>query len=344
MHLTHGQFGLLLSAATLGGAVANAVGGVLAERHGTGVVLAWALGVWGLLVLATVAAPGPVTLGLAIVLALGAGGLVDVVMNVAATAGLAHSPGALVRFHAQFNAGAAIGALVTGISLGVHLWWRWAWGVVGVIALVTAVASASADLPAGEPGEEDPSLRHALGVLRRESLVLVAVAFAVGAMVEGGVSLWGVLYLRTQLRSGLLVGAASAVAGYAVATAVRVVIGPHAGARGAAVGVAAGAGTATVGLLILGAGAGPWLAGLGLVAAAGGISLVWPLLLAHANAASPRPAAVVGSVSAVGYLGMVLGPALVGGLASHVGLRTALLALAAGAVFVAVSPRLGRAR
>lgn len=339
VHMSHGEFGLLLSAAIGGGAIANAVGGVLAEHRGTGPILAASLAVWGSLLVLAVAVHGAVLLAVLLVVALGVGGLVDVVINVAATASLAHTPGSLVRFHAQFNAGAAIGALVTGVCIANHVWWRWSWAGIGVVAVALAVVCMRIPLPAGEPGERT-KLSGAFTLLHREKLMLVALAFAVGAMVEGGVSLWGVLYLRTQLQSGLLVGAASAVAGYAVAAIVRMTLGPIAGRQGASIGVAVGAGVAAAGLLVLGLGAGAWLSGLGLVAAAGGISLVWPLLLAHATAASPRPGAVVGSVSSVGYLGLVLGPALVGGLASHIGLREALLVLAAAALFVAVSPRI----
>ena len=343
LHLSHGDFGILLSAAIGAGAVANAVGGALAEHRGTGPVLAVSLAAWGALLALTVGVHTPALLALLIVVALAVGGMVDVVMNVAATAGLAHTPGGLVRFHSRFNAGAAIGALVTSIAIANHVWWRWIWLGIGLVGLILAVVCARTRLPAGEPGERT-KLMGALSLLRREGLVLVAAAFAVGAMVEGGVSIWGVLYLRTQLRSGLLVGAASAVAGYGVAALVRVGLGPMAGRKGASAGVAVGAGVATAGLVLLGLGLGAWLAGLGLVAAAGGISLCWPLLLAYATAASPRPGAVVGAVSAVGYLGLVLGPAIVGGLASSIGLRWALFALGGAAAFVAVSPRLAPRR
>ncbi|MHB8663126.1 MAG: MFS transporter [Acidimicrobiales bacterium] len=343
LRMSHGAFGLLLSAAIGAGAFANAVGGNLAEHRGTGRVLAASLATWGVLLALTVIVDTPALLAALIVVALATGGLVDVVMNVAATAALAHTPGALVRFHSQFNAGAALGALGAGVAIGNHVWWRWTWLGVGVASLGLAVVCVRARLPAGEPGERS-RLTDAFRLLRREKLLVVAAAFGVGAMVEGGVSLWGVLYLRTQLRSGLLVGSASAVAGYAVAALVRYLFGPSVGRSGASVGVAVGAGVAAAGLTVLGLGAGAWLAALGLVAAAGGISLCWPLLLAHASAASPRPGSVVGSVSGVGYLGLVLGPAIVGELAGRVGLQTALEVLAVAAAFVAISPRLSGRR
>src|SRR3954469_10417460 len=79
--LSHGGFGLLLSLA-LGGAVAsNAVGGALAERRGTAPVLAASLAVWGALLLLAAACRPAGPFAVLLVLAIGLGGVVDVVMN-----------------------------------------------------------------------------------------------------------------------------------------------------------------------------------------------------------------------------------------------------------------------
>lgn len=340
LDLSHARFGVLLSVGLAGAALANGVGGALTERFGTGRVLSASLAAWGVLLLAggAVAATAvPWGFGVALVLAIAVGGVVDVVMNVAAIAALAGAPGKLVRFHARFNAGAALGALVTGVLLGGGLSWRFAWLVVGVIALALAAWCGRAELPAGEPGAHVPLL-DTVPLLRRERLVLVAFAFAIGGMVEGGIELWGVLFLRTFLDSGLPVAVGSAVGGYVVATVARVAFGPAAGRRGAARGVTIGAAVAVAGVLVLGLASRPWISGLGLVLAAGGISMCWPLLLAHASEGRTRPAAIVGSVTAVGYLGFVAGPTIVGWVAAAFGLRTGLLLLAAAGAFVAIVP------
>ena len=340
LHLSHARFGLLLSVGLAGAAVANGVGGALTERFGTGRVLAASLAGWGTLLLAGAALAStavPWGFGATLVLAIALGGVVDVVMNVAAVAALADRPGELVRFHARFNAGAAAGALVTGLLLGAALSWRLAWAVVGAVALGLAGWCARAELPAGERGGHVPML-DTVPLLRRERLVLVAVAFAVGGMVEGGIELWGVLFLRTFLDSGLPVAVGSAVGGYLVATVARIAFGRAAGRRGAARGVTLGAAVAFAGVLVLGLSSTAWISGLGLVLAAGGISMCWPLLLAHASEGRARPAAIVGSVTAVGYLGFVAGPTIVGAAAAAFGLRAGLLLLAAAAAFVAVVP------
>ncbi len=335
--LSHGGFGLLLSVALAGAVASNAVGGALAERRGTAPVLAGSLAALGVLLALAVLCRPAVLFGVLLVLAVALAGVVDVVMNVAATAGLAGRPGALVRFHATFNVGAALGAAASGVLLAADVSWRWAWLAVGVAALGVALRLRGASLPAGEAGEHVP-LTGAVALLRREGLVVVAVAFAVSSLVEGGIELWGVLFLRTTLPSGLAVGAVSAVVAYTVAAAARSVLGPVAGRRGPQAGVAAGACTAAVGIVLLAlARTGP-LAGAGLVLAAGGISLCWPLLLSLASADRERPGPVVGAVTAVGYTGFVIGPTVVGGLAAGLGLRAGLVLLAGLAVFVAAAP------
>ena len=135
--------------------------------------------------------------GLAIVLVatVAAGGAVDVVMNVAATAAFADEPGQLVRFHGFFNAGAAVGALATGVLLHAGWSWRWTWAAVGVVAMILATRIRGTELPASGAGERR-SLTTAVRVVWRERLMVIALAFAVGAMVEGGIETWGVLSLR----------------------------------------------------------------------------------------------------------------------------------------------------
>ena len=331
--LSHALFGLLLAAALLAASAINAAGGALAERWGARRALRRSLALWGALLCAAATLQPAFAFAVALAAVVSIAGLVDVVMNIIATAVFTDHPGRLVRFHGLFNVGGAGGALLTGLLLRESVTWRWVWLLVGVMALVLgALTHPSRHDPA--PVEGSQSLAAALHALRAEGLVLLSLAFAVGAMVEGGISTWGVLYLREQLAASVLLGAAASTAGYLVAAAARVGLGPLAGGAGAARGVTVGAGLATVGLVVLATAGAPAIAAAGLVAAAMGISMCWPLLLARATEGRQRPGLVVAGVSAVGYLGLVLGPALVGGLSSAVGLRGGLLVLAGASLFV----------
>jgi MFS family permease len=331
--LSHALFGLLLAGALVGASAINAAGGVLAERWGARRALRRSLVTWGVLLCGTAALQPAVAFAIGLAAVVSIGGLVDVVMNIIASAVFTDRPGRFVRFHGLFNLGGAAGALLTGLLLRAGVSWRWAWLIAGAIAFALAAATRSGpdDLASAEAS---PSLVAAVHAVRDEGLVLLALAFAVAAMVEGGISTWGVLYLREQLAAGILLGTSAAAAGYLVAAAARIGLGPLAGAAGAARGVTAGAGLATVGLVLLAAANAPAVAAAGLVAGAMGISMCWPLLLARATEGQQRPGLIVAGVSAVGYLGLVVGPALVGVLASAVGLRGGLLVLAGAALFV----------
>ena len=342
LHMSHGEFGLYLSAALVAAAGANAVAGGLAERWGTRRALSAALVLWGALLAAAAAARPVPLLALAIAVTIPCAGAADVVMNIAATAALAERPGRLVRFHGFFNAGAAAGAVTAGVVLHAGLSWRWIWLVAAPVIWVLAAVCGRSPLPAGAAGERQSPLA-ALRTLRAERLVLLAIVFACAAMVEGGIDTWGVLYLRDRLAIGVLVGAAAYTTGQLVATTARVGLGPRVGRLGTSRGVALGAGTAAVGLAVLAIGHPVGLAAIGLIAGAGGISMCWPLLMAAAGTGRDRPANAVGGISSIGYLGFVVGPAVVGWLASTFGLPAGMTALVAGAAFVAATqPALGR--
>jgi MFS family permease len=73
-----------------------------------------------------------------------------------------------------------------------------------------------------------------------------------------------------------------------------------------------------------------------------GISMCWPILLAEASrradVSRARPALVVGGMTAMGYLGFLIGPAVVGVVAGRVGLETGIVILAAVALVAVAAP------
>jgi hypothetical protein len=178
--------------------------------------------------------------------------------------------------------------------------------------------------------------------------------FAITAMVEGGIDTWGVLYLRTHLAAGVLLGAGAYCMGQAIAVSTRGGAGGHIGRIGPRWGLVLGAAVAAGGLALEAGSDQAGAAAVGLAVAAGGISLCWPLVMALAStvalASTPvrspgptatsagadpvSPAALVGALTATGYVGWVAGPALVGWVADSAGL-SAGLALLSGLAAVA---------
>ncbi len=336
-HLSDAGLGALLAAGIVSATTLAAIGGAITDRWGAGRSLARALTIWGALLVVEAAAPHIALFVPALMLAMAAGGLVDVVMNIVAADALAHDAGRLVRFHGLFNAGCVLGAAATGIALRLGASWRVVWVGVAVVAVVSGVSTRRARIP--EPERFDhPSMLRALAGLRHEGLVVLALVFAGAAMVEGGIATWGILYLRGHLGLGVLAGVSAYVVGESLATIARLGGGSMIGALGTRRAVVAGASLAAAGIATEALCGTAGIAAAGLAAAAVGISVVWPLLLADVNNEARHPALAIGGVTACGYLGMVAGPPLVGSLSALFGLRTGLLTLAAIALLVALVP------
>jgi MFS family permease len=272
-----------------------------------------------------------------LVMALAASGLVDVVMNVIAADALSHQPGTLVRFHGLFNGGTVIGAAATGIVLRVDGSWRIMWFVVGGAAVITGIVTRRASVP--EPARvEHTSMLRAVAGLRHEGLIVVALVFGAAAMIEGGIATWGVLYLRDELGVGVLAGVGAYVVGQVLATLTRISGTGVINALGTRRAIAVGAMLAAIGIGAEALSRNVGIAAAGLALATVGISVVWPLLIAVVNNEARHPSVAIGGITACGYLGMVIGPPLVGTLSGAFNLKTGLLVLAAIAVFVAVTP------
>jgi MFS family permease len=380
LHLSTGRLGLLLSVSIGAGGVAAAVSGGLAERWGTARFMSRTLVGWGVVLLASAGVGGGAPFVITFVLSMMTAGLVDMAMNAAAAEGVAGDAGRMMRFHAFFNAGALVGAATTGGLLRAGVSWRWAWAAVAVAGLALAAVTRTALLPgaidhrAGADGVvrsegvlRDPAPKEragwlrSLAAIRSQHLVVLAAVFAITAMVEGGIDTWGVLYLRTHLAAGVLLGAGAYCIGQAIAVTTRGGAGGRIGRIGPRWGLVIGATVAAGGLALEAGSHHAATAALGLALAAGGISLCWPLVMAVASrvalasdpARSPgpgaavrgdsiSPAALVGALTATGYVGWVAGPAVVGWVADTAGLSTGLFLLsglaAAAAVVLALIP------
>lgn len=331
LHFTDADLGLLLAGTVFGGVVANAAGGVLAERHGTRVVLSGALALWAALLVAVSLANSRWVFCVFFLAAVAGGGLVDVVMNVAATAALAGQGARLMRLHALFNAGALAGAGTAGWLADHDVSFRVIWFGLAAVAAVLALWCRTSRLPAGERGTHY-TVRQGLRALRHAGLVTVAVVFAMGALVEGGIDTWGVLFLRSRLGLAAAAGAAAYVAGQTLATVARSTLGWTTGHLGDRRGAQWGLALAGLGLLVEATSTSSLPAAVGLGAAAVGAAVYWPLLLAFASRGVDRPGVVVGGLSACGYVGFLAGPPLVGSVAQATDLRWGVGVLAAAGV------------
>ena len=336
-HLSDAQLGFLLAAGIIVGTGVAAVAGIITDRWGAGVTLARALIIWGSLLVVEAIAPHIGLFAPAFTVAIAAGGLIDVVINITAADALSAEPGKLVRFHALWNFACVLGATVTGIALRLGASWRVVWAGLAVVVIIDGLLTYRAKVQ--QPARvEHPSMLRALIGLRHEGLTVLALVFAASAMVEGGIATWGVLYLRAHDGLGVLAGVGAYVVGNLLAMTARISGSSIVGALGTRRAVLFGALCAAGGITMEVACHQPVLAATGLAIASLGISLVWPLLIADVSNEARHPALAIGGVTAAGYLGMVAGPPIVGVVSVVFGRPSGLMVLALIALFVAFTP------
>ena len=356
LHLSDGALGLALLAAPAGLVVAVPIASRIAHRTGsrrltlvTGTAAALALPALGL-------APARAALMVAL-LAFGlASGALDVGMNSQAVlAERAASRPLMTSFHACYSVGALVGALVGS---------AFAWAGVGPVVNFTTVSIplACAAVLAGRwllpdqdgngadsiavrpPAERAPAGRAARAALRPVLLVMALLAIC-ALLGEGAADGWSAVYLRDDLRAptGL---AALAYAGFSIAMAVGRLVGDRLAARFGAVAVLRCCGlTAAAGLTCALASGDAVGAIAGFTIFGAGLSCTFPLLLSAAGRADPdRPARAIATVAGLGYVGMLGGPVLIGGLAGAFGLTTAMVVPVLLALAVCAGASLARPR
>jgi MFS family permease len=271
----------------------------------------------------------------------------------------AHQRRAMIRLHAGFSGAAAVGALMAG-AVGAETYW-----IVAATYVALALAATAAPLPPHEARADDPppGPAHETAVAaggaaghepprpdseggRLALLRTPAIAVAVGLVTlcffgDGAIEGYAALFLRDVLESGsLLTGVALAAFHTASLTGrlifsrprderlVLTIAGLLASAAMAVVVLASSAAVAAAGLLVVGFALAP----------------IVPTALSIAGRNAPgRSATAVSLVTTIGYSAFVLGPPVVGALASVTSLRTALIPVVASTAMIAVLARRVRA-
>jgi MFS family permease len=229
-------------------------------------------------------------------------------------------------FHAGFSLGGAAGAVLGGWlgELGT------VWSLLGPALLASLLVAVAAPFLAHEGGGFGGA---AFAAPSRRLLPLAALAF-VSMSTEGAVGDWSGTYLA---RSG--VAPSAAVAAYA-AFSLLMVTGRIVGDR-----IVAAAGTRTtvgLGALVAAAGlaisaASPGLMGgvVGFALVGAGLANVVPVVFSVAGRTGPSSAVGIASAATSGYAGLLIGPVVIGAVASAANLRSAIVMLAAVALIAA---------
>jgi MFS family permease len=366
LHLTDGVLGLALLSGPVGAVAAMLIASRVVHRVGSR---------RSTMIAGILAALLPVALGLApslaaLMVALAAfglaAGMLDASMNsqaVLVERGVGRP--LMASFHACYSFGGMAGALLGGLFAAVGIGPAANFAALGVPLACAAILAGRwlvAD-SGGNTADPAPAERRAAGdqppvaglevvaaaarrLLRSwpPALLLMALLATCSLLCEGAAGGWTAVYLHDNV--GVSAGlAAIGYAGFSLAMAVGRLSGDRLNARfGASVLMRCCAVIAAAGLglgLLTGDAAG---ALVGFTMFGAGLSCTFPLLLSAAGNVDPaRPTHGIARVAGFGYAGDVGGPVIIGGLASALGLRLALLVPVALAAVMAAGAGVTRA-
>jgi MFS family permease len=199
-------------------------------------------------------------------------------------------------------------------------------------------------LPAGVTVPRHDRVAASCGRRGTGPFLLIGVLGALAFASENAHQSWSAIFAHDELRSGPGL-AAVAPAVFAATVAITRFATGGLRAEHARTVLLAGASTAAAGTTVIAVAPTLVIAGLGLAVAAAGTAVLFPTLIGvvSRNVDETRRGRATSVVTTVSYLGFLLGPGYVGLWAEGVGLRGAMLAVAALAVaLLVVTPALLR--
>ncbi|MFC5264347.1 MFS transporter [Kribbella qitaiheensis] len=365
LDLGAGRLGELLMALAVGALVAMPIAGRLPDRWTGRCLLRWTMPSAALALALTALAPSAgVLIVSAVVLGIVSGAL-NVALSLQAVAvERASGRPVMATMHGTWTLGAVLGgALVTaGLHLGVDVQPLLLSGAAVLFTTTLALSrklrtpdtrqssTPSEDTREGVARDEaarEDAARATRGEVRRGGVrrgglvVGLGVVGAAAFITEGAATDWAGVHATRVLGATPAVGSLVYTAFFVAMTVVRFVGDPVRARLGPALTIRIAGGTATTGyglVLLAGATQTPRVgtAIVGWVLAGAGMAVVWPVVVS-ALGTSGASARRLSTVTTISYGGGLVGPALIGSVASRAGLPIALLIPAALAVLVAAA-------
>jgi MFS family permease len=332
--LSEGQLGIALFMAAVGALIAMPLAGAAAHRYGSRAATATTVVCYGVTLPGLALAPGGLALGGVLLLFGAAVGALDVAMNAQGVAVERHLRRPIMAaLHGMFSLGGMAGAGATALiaAAGIAPLPHFA-AICALVALLGLAGCRPMLRAAVEGGAPGPGFARPSAALLLPGLVALA-----GLLSEGAIADWSAVYLSTSLGAGTSV-AAAAFAAFSLMMAAGRFSGDRLVAKlGGDRVVRAGGALAAAGLaltLLIGHSA---VAILGFAMVGAGLSCVFPVVLsAAARTPGLPPSAAIAAVCTVGYVGFLVGPPAIGGLAELIGLPAALGLVVALCALIAV--------
>jgi len=327
-----GRLGIALTGLAIGLFVGTRVAGGIVDRYGSRTAIRVATLALCAVLIGPALADNLVALTAALAVLGAVGGFLDVAMNAqAVVVERGYGRPIMSSVHGLWSAGLLVGALLGAGAAGLDLDPRLHFGIVAaalvaptLLALGGLLSATAESLPV-EMRLDGDAVRPSFFIPAVLMLGLIAFSSFFG---EGAAGDWSAVYLRDSLHTSSGVAAIGFAAFSCTMAACRFVsdglqtrFGPVALVRAGSLIAACGLG---LGLMIHRPVAG--IVGFALLGA--GFAPVVPIAFSAAGNTGLGPTGVIlGRVVTMGYLGSILGPILIGGLAHLTGLRAALVAI-----------------
>jgi MFS family permease len=347
LDLDRAELGLVLPVFSIGALIAFPVSAAISSRYGSRVAIRIFGVLRGLLFPLLALAPNAVTLALALGLGGFAHGALDVALNAQGVEIERRMSGSILsRAHGSFSLGALVGSLSVGFAATAGLDLSLQFAIPGLLA-AAIFATLTGQLLDDDVATPNPATER-LGTKRRWRGVRVppralwalgAIALVTG-IADEAIADWTTLFIRQDLGATPFV-ASLAYSIYSLAMLIGRFSGDSLSARLDAMRILQIAGTmGAVGLLIGTIVQTPlaMLVGIGIVGL--GFSAIYPTLYRLAgNAPDISRASGLATIATIAYLGFMIGPLIIGPIASATSLRAALIGVGALCFLI---PLLGR--
>lgn len=330
-----GTLGLLLLCLGLGSIVTMPLTGMVTSRWGCRLVIATSTLVLAIVIPVLAFASDVPMLAIAIA-AFGAGvGALSVSINVQAVMVENDSGRHMMSgFHGLFSVGGIVGAGCVSLLIGAGFEPFIVTLVVSALLIVLLVLAWPGLLPYGNrDAEETPLL-----VLPRGFVIFLGALCFLVFLAEGAMLDWSAVFLIS------VHGLDPARAGFGYSTfALAMTVGRLSGDRlvkrfGGSRIIVSGGLLAATGLVLAVLAPTPWLAFGGFLLIGLGISNLVPIFFTAAGRQTIMPPSfAIASITAIGYAGILLGPAGIGFVAQHFSLEVSFGLMALGLIFVAAS-------
>ena len=330
---------MVLLAAAIGAVLSLFVAGRVVGRFGARKVAVVSALVMSLMLGVVLEYPGVATL-LPTMLLFGASmSLFDVAINTEGSELESLSGRAIMsNLHGMFSVGGMTGAAIAAYLLGAGVAPRLQlFGVCAGVAVVAVIASRGMLETHAAPADEGEKSHFAWP---RGLLLIIGLLIFAGMTAEGVMYDWCVLYLKQDVG----MPQAQAALGYATFSAAMALArfgGDFLRSRYSERALLRfGATLAAVAMAVVLLSANPWVALVGFAVAGAGLAPVAPILF---NAATRVPgvsrAAAIASVTSIGYSGFMIGPPVIGSIATAASLTWALCAVVLASAVLAYGAR-----